>query len=611
VNGNPSLGIAGSIPPASAFEFPMREIVNLITKGGHVPDDGDLYQLTRSTRRALFSWATDTGSANSLSTALDPPLISYEQGLEVRILVAADNTSACTIRINGLSTQQIIKKDGSTLVPGDLKRGGVAVMVYDGANFQLVSGAAGSTTITGGWFNGADYMVDVGTPNHIVGTPVVVPTSYSAGQGFLVLVGNTNTGACDINVAGLGVRPLVLPTGESLENGDIIPGMLIRVNYDGSKFSMLSPINMAIIDKTVTKIVGPNAGADFVDLNVAMAWANRRKIDDSGWLMLQLQHQSTGAPLVHNYSTNIVLDHPHGDRIYILGGPMNFIPALPNATGGPIRSMTPLNMTYLRTAFQCEIHFTTAGFGLAIKHSIGLMQNLLVTGAGYDATPAAMGIYLTDGASLFIDTVASCMFNACCWWIDAGSALRGRNFYSVGSTQYCVLEQGATMIIADVNTGPGEFPTQVPLSTGPGHFEICDNLSMGIVVQYGASLIVSLTAGHYPRICDCSTNGLQVNQCASAVIGGLYCSYCQGGAGIIVLAGSTAALSGGFSTYANYGYLSQLGSSIDASYSTTGGIIYADYEAAYGSFILATGAQGAQFSPTINTVGNGNAMISG
>ena len=30
INGDPSAGIAGSIPPAASIEYPQREIVNLI-----------------------------------------------------------------------------------------------------------------------------------------------------------------------------------------------------------------------------------------------------------------------------------------------------------------------------------------------------------------------------------------------------------------------------------------------------------------------------------------------------------------------------------------------------------------------------------------------------
>ena len=135
VNGNPAEGIKGSIPPAQAIEYPQRELINLISYGGITPSDTDLAQVTRGVRRAKFAFGVDTGSANSLSVALDPPLLAYDQGTEIRVRVAEDNSGASTIRVNGLATQQIVRKDSSPLVQGDLRRGGVAVLVHDGANF--------------------------------------------------------------------------------------------------------------------------------------------------------------------------------------------------------------------------------------------------------------------------------------------------------------------------------------------------------------------------------------------------------------------------------------------------------------------------------------------
>src|SRR5262249_2831160 len=160
-----------------SIEYPMREVVHLIEKGGFVPSDNDLYQAVRGVRRALFQWGIDTGSANSLSVALDPPLLAYAAGTEIRVLVANDTTAASTIRVNGLATQQIIKRDGAQLYAGELRRGGIAVLVHDGTYFQLVSGGSSSLTIDQtDWFNGADWVVDMGTPNHIVGTPIIAPT---------------------------------------------------------------------------------------------------------------------------------------------------------------------------------------------------------------------------------------------------------------------------------------------------------------------------------------------------------------------------------------------------------------------------------------------------
>src|SRR6266566_418273 len=88
VNGNPQTGILGSIPPAGAFEFPMREIVNLITASGLSPNDADLQQLLKAVRSQRVNYSQDTGSVNNYSIAFSPPVDSYTPGIpfHVRIL---------------------------------------------------------------------------------------------------------------------------------------------------------------------------------------------------------------------------------------------------------------------------------------------------------------------------------------------------------------------------------------------------------------------------------------------------------------------------------------------------------------------------------------------
>lgn len=57
VNGNPSIGVAGSIPPAESIEYPQREIVKAITDAGIVPNNNDLGQLSKAIRQtSRKSW---------------------------------------------------------------------------------------------------------------------------------------------------------------------------------------------------------------------------------------------------------------------------------------------------------------------------------------------------------------------------------------------------------------------------------------------------------------------------------------------------------------------------------------------------------------------------
>src|SRR6186713_2355285 len=91
INGDPSIGQQGSIPPAASIEYPQREIVNLIKASSLVPDDADLKQLTRGVRSQGVNFCIDTGAANALQTMLDPSLTAYRQGLPLRVLVAHNN----------------------------------------------------------------------------------------------------------------------------------------------------------------------------------------------------------------------------------------------------------------------------------------------------------------------------------------------------------------------------------------------------------------------------------------------------------------------------------------------------------------------------------------
>ena len=71
INGNPSTGTAGSIPPAASIEFPQREIINLITDAGLVaPSNNDLHQLARSVQSHLLVSDDDVGTVNQLQVTM-------------------------------------------------------------------------------------------------------------------------------------------------------------------------------------------------------------------------------------------------------------------------------------------------------------------------------------------------------------------------------------------------------------------------------------------------------------------------------------------------------------------------------------------------------------
>lgn len=604
INGDPSQGIPGSIPPAQSIEYPQREIVNLITKGGYVPTDNDLFQATRAVRRAAFAFATDTGSQNALSIAVDPPITAYEQGTELRVLCAYDNTGPSTIRVNGLPAAQIVRKDGTPLIAGDLRLGGVAVLVYDGANFQLVSGTTGNVTVTGGWFNGADYIVDVGTTNHIIGSPPIPPTAYAAGQGFTILVKNDNTGPVDLNVNALGAKPLKAPGNIELAPGDIKGGMLIRVWFDGTAFKMLSPIWMERIDTALAFVVGPNAGADFADLNAAMFWISRRRIDTLGSVTFNLQGSTSAPALVHTYNVGITIEHPDGNRITISGPAPAFVPAPGNFTStgytqAAIDANSNSNVAMLRNAFRAEIRFTTANT-LIVRGNLKLLTNVLVTGGTTMGTaPANQNLIGCAGGKMGVNCVAAAISTGCSWYIDIGAEVFGANMYAVGSSFFAIgMSHNSSLIIGD-----GAFGATT------SSFVVAGAYVDGIQATLAA--VCQLTCANQPRFY--SIGQWCMNHWGASAFHVPHCFALYAAWGLVQCVGAAT-------NYCAQGQISYSNACVVASQAG-----YVDFSNGYGAAISGYthnaqhlgGVYGAGFqntwltTPARNTFGNGGAMVEG
>lgn len=100
-----------------------------------------------------FSYAVAGGTGNALTATLIPAALSYTAGLRLSIKLSAANTGAATINVNGLGVKNILKSSGGSLVSldgGEFFSGGVADLVYDGTQFQLLNVASATTGGGGG-----------------------------------------------------------------------------------------------------------------------------------------------------------------------------------------------------------------------------------------------------------------------------------------------------------------------------------------------------------------------------------------------------------------------------------------------------------------------------
>lgn len=67
-----------------------------------------------------------------------------------------------------------------------------------------------------------------------------VPDNLTAGDVFRFKADVGNTGACTLNVNGLGAKAIKKNVSEDLDTGDILAGQYVTVEYDGTNFQVLS-----------------------------------------------------------------------------------------------------------------------------------------------------------------------------------------------------------------------------------------------------------------------------------------------------------------------------------------------------------------------------------
>jgi hypothetical protein len=240
INGNPAAGIEGSIPPAEAFEHPMREIVGMIQNSGLIPTAADLLQLLKAIRRQYVNFAIDTGAVNAMAVTLVPALDAYSAGFPLRVLVAVTNTGATTVTVGGLGARALKRPDGSDLHAGDIVAGMVANLVDTGSVFQLqnaMMGVAGDTNV---FSIGIPYTADSGTVNNILAVYSPAITTIAEGNYIAVKVAFTNTGPVTIKVNALTALPVKRQDGADLVAGDIFAAETILIEHHGTYYQCVS-----------------------------------------------------------------------------------------------------------------------------------------------------------------------------------------------------------------------------------------------------------------------------------------------------------------------------------------------------------------------------------
>ncbi len=101
---------------------------------------GVLVSAASTTINGAFNYVADTGAADIYVATLVPAATAYVAGMEVHMKVVNVNaTTTPTVNVNGLGAKTIVKRAATALAAGDMPAGAIAVMIYDGTNFQLIN----------------------------------------------------------------------------------------------------------------------------------------------------------------------------------------------------------------------------------------------------------------------------------------------------------------------------------------------------------------------------------------------------------------------------------------------------------------------------------------
>jgi hypothetical protein len=293
INGNPAAGIEGSIPPAAVFEYPQRELVNLITEAGFTPADIDLYQVTRAVRQGdNYVQATAPSGANTYYASLSPTLDQYRAGLRLFVTIPITNTGPSTLNVDGLGVRTIVRGNGAATAAGDLPGGMCVELIDDGTRFQIANyqGFTSSTTNNNNFLVDLPYVADTGTVNALVGVYSPAQTALTEGMALLIKLAHTITGSATMQANSLAAKPIVHPDGTPLLNGDAVAGAILWLAYDGNNYQLVNfvppvrPLMHAAIDYYVNASTGndSNTGLDAAHafqtiqraLNQVLYWDN-------------------------------------------------------------------------------------------------------------------------------------------------------------------------------------------------------------------------------------------------------------------------------------------------------------------------------------------------
>lgn len=138
---------------------------------------------------------------------------------------------------NGASAMNLVGLTDGQLLIGATGNAPTAASLTAGSNITITPGANSITIAAAS--GGTPVLTDTGTLNTLI-CAYSGYTTYTKGDTFVVFPNNTNSGACTINIQGVGVVNLIRDIGNLIAN-EIFSNVPYEITYNGTAFVVLNP----------------------------------------------------------------------------------------------------------------------------------------------------------------------------------------------------------------------------------------------------------------------------------------------------------------------------------------------------------------------------------
>lgn len=220
--------------------------------------------LARFVQGSLGGTKTTAGTQPAYTLVSGFTLGAYAAGQVFAFVAHATSTGAVTLNVDGLGAGAVSDARGNQLGSGDIVANGVYLAVRTASAFRVL-GALTSASIQALASNTFSQAYLAGGTADAITVTTGLFTAYANGQLIAFRAANNNTGACTINIDGLGAEALEDATSQALASGDIVAPRIYLCGRTNGEWRVLTSLPVDLATQVSGILAVANGGSGRAD----------------------------------------------------------------------------------------------------------------------------------------------------------------------------------------------------------------------------------------------------------------------------------------------------------------------------------------------------------